>query len=360
LKKRNRKRAFIIAVAAVFLLLLIRAVMPTWTPRIRGERSISEYETVEVNGAEIRWMIRGCDRENPVLIFVHGGPCCSEIPYVRKYQGELEEDFTIVHYDQRGSGKSYRFGEDYSDVTAATHVEDLIAITERVEELLGKDRVILLGHSYGTYIATLAAALRPDLYAAYIGIGQMSDTVESELDTLEKCIARAEDEGDEGAAASLEALRDPIANGEGIVPRSFVRKYGFAARGIDEDRDYLEGFLFGSEYNLTDAVRFYVASGRYQDGLIMEALQHPVTEIVSVMEIPVYFVMGRYDGMTSPEAAAEYLKEIGGDGEREFVLFEDSAHYPQLEEADAFAAWMRERFGRGRGTGCFVSEGRDF
>ncbi len=92
----------------------------------------------------------------------------------------------------------------------------------------------------------------------------------------------------------------------------------------------------------------------------VEALQHPVTEIVSEMEIPVYFVMGRYDGMTSPEAAAEYLKEIGGDGEREFVLFEDSAHYPQLEEADAFAAWMRERFGRGRGTGCFVSEGRDF
>lgn len=60
---------------------------------------------------------RGNDRNNPVLIFVHGGPCCSEIPYVRKYQENLEKDFTIVHYDQRGSGKSYEFGEDYSTVT---------------------------------------------------------------------------------------------------------------------------------------------------------------------------------------------------------------------------------------------------
>ena len=56
---------------------------------------------------------------------VHGGPCCSEIPYVRKYQNLLEQNFTIVHYDQRGSGKSYDFGTDYSDVYANTHVEDL-------------------------------------------------------------------------------------------------------------------------------------------------------------------------------------------------------------------------------------------
>jgi len=341
-KNNKIKKAVFIIFGILSLFLFVRAVMPTWTPKLKGENSISELRAVNINGADFQMMIRGCDKDNPVLLFVHGGPCCSEIPYARKYQKELEKEFTIVHYDQRGSGKSYGFGEDYSQVTATTHVEDLIAITENIEEYLGKEQVILLGHSYGTYIATQAAALRPDLYRAYIGIGQMSDTVKSELNTLEKCRAQAVIEGDEKTIAELEALKEPIIDGKQIVPRNFVRKYGFGARKINDNRDYLLAFLFGSEYNLSDAARFYTAAVKYQDGLIMEALRSPLTDIVSKIDIPVYFVMGKYDGMTSPEAAEEYLQNIGGDGEKVFVLFENSAHYPQFEEKEEFNKWLQD------------------
>ena len=117
--------------------------------KIKAEKSISELRKVEINGTELEVMIRGYDKENPIVIFVHGGPCCSEIPYVRKYQNLLEQNFTIVHYDQRGSGKSYDFGTDYSDVYANTHVEDLIELTKYIEEYLGQEKVILIGHSYG-------------------------------------------------------------------------------------------------------------------------------------------------------------------------------------------------------------------
>ena len=137
-------------------------------------------------------MIRGCDRSNPILLFVHGGPCCSEIPYVVKYQRDWEEKFTIVHYDQRGSGKSFQFFKDYSNVSSDTHVEDLLALTEYIVKYLGKEQVILIGHSYGTYIAFNAASQRPDLYKAYVGIGQTSNVIESELGSLEKCILAAE------------------------------------------------------------------------------------------------------------------------------------------------------------------------
>ena len=297
-----------------------------------------------VNGADLTLMIRGTDKENPVLIFVHDGPCCSEIPYVRKYQDELEKDFTIVHYDQRGSGKSYRSGTDYSDVTAKTHVDDLIAMTEYIKDYLNKDKVILLGHSYGTYIATQAAAIRPDLYEAYVGIGQMSDTIHSELNTLDKCIAAAEEKGNQADAEELRSLKPSIQNGDFITPRNYVRKYGFGARKIDDNRDYSLAFLFGTEYNLSDAAGFYIASMKYQDGLIKEALDHPISEIVTELDIPVYFVMGKYDGMTSPEAANEYLDSIGGEGGREMVIFEESAHYPQFEEKQEFSKWMRETF----------------
>ena len=342
--KRKKLKVLKTVFIIVILFIVIRLFIPTWTPPIKGENSISELRKVDIDGASLEIMIRGTDKANPVLIFVHGGPCCSEIPYARKYQENLEKDFTIVHYDQRGSGKSYVFGEDYSKITTAVHVSDLIALTEYVEDCLEKEQVILLGHSFGTYIATMAAEQRPDLYQAYIGIGQMSDTIESELNSLEMCITEAEDAGNEQDAEYLKGLEAAIAKGEGITPRDYVRKYGFAARKIDDNMDYLKAFLFGTEYNLLDAIRFYTASIKYQDGLIQEALSNPVTDIVTEINIPVYFVMGKYDGMTSPKAAGNYLDSITGEGEKELILFDESAHYPQFEEEAKFYQWMKDTF----------------
>lgn len=328
----------------LLLFVVINLIRPTWTPEIKEDNGISELRKVNIGDTELEIMLRGNDRNNPVLIFVHGGPCCSEIPYVREYQENLEKDFTVVHYDQRGSGKSYEFGEDYSTVTATTHMDDLISLTEYVTEYLGKEQVILVGHSYGTYISTMAAAERPDLYQAYIGIGQMSNTIESELSSLEKCIAEAENEGKKEDIEYLKSLEPSISKGEAITPRNYVRKYGFAARKIDDNADYRRAFLFGTEYNLFDAIRFYTASSKYQDALIQEALDKPITDIVTEINIPVYFVMGKYDGMTSPESAESYLYSLSGDGTKEFILFEESAHYPQFEEEEAFYQWMKDVF----------------
>ncbi len=336
--KRKFLKAIKVFGAILLVVIIFGMFFPTWTPSINVENSISELKKVEINGTELEIMIRGVNKDNPAVIFVHGGPCCSEIPYVRKYQNNLEDNFTIVHYDQRGSGKSYNFTEDYSDVTTSIHVNDLIALTQYILEYLNKEQVILIGHSYGTYIATSAAAQAPELYTAYVGIGQMADVAKSEMLTLDKCISAASDSKKD--VAELEALREKIAKGEAIVPRNYVRNYGFAARKINDNTDYLLGFAFGTEYNLLDAIRFYTASIKYQDKLIMEAINTPLTEIVTELQISVYFVMGKYDGMTAPEAAEEYLNSIRGDGVREMVIFENSAHYPQFEEKENFNKWM--------------------
>lgn len=343
---KKKTRTAIIKITGLVLLagLMILLFRPTFTPRIKTKNGISELKKVLINDEELEVMIRGCDKDNPVIIFVHGGPCCSEIPYVRKYQKEWEKEFTLVHYDQRGSGKSYAFGSDYRDVTATVHKEDLIAFTEYIENRLNKEKVILIGHSYGTYIALQAAAERPDLYSAYIGIGQMSDTIASELDTLDRCIAAAQEEGNTKDEEALEAARESIEKGESLTSRSYVRKYGFGARLIDDNADYLKAFFFSPEYNLLDGIRMYTASIKYQDELIKEALEKPINEIVSDIDMPVYFVMGSYDGMTSPKTAKDYLESMGGEGEREFVTFEESAHYPQFEEKDRFGEWLKETF----------------
>ena len=217
-------------------------------------------------------------------------------------------------------------------------------LTEYIKEYLEKEQVILIGHSYGTYIAAIAVAQRPDLYQAYIGIGQMSNTIQSELNTLEKCITDAENAGNKKDSEYLKSLETAISKGECITPRNYVRKYGFAARKIDDNADYLKAFLLGTEYNLLDAIRFYIASIKYQYALIQEALGNPITDIVTEINIPVYFVMGKYDGMTSPEAAESYLYSITGEGTKEFILFDESAHYPQFEEEQKFYQWMKDTF----------------
>ena len=328
----------------LLILIVVGLLFPTWTPKIKGENSISELRKVEINGEKLQIMVRGCDKDNPILLFVHGGPCWSEIPYVVKYQKEWEEQFTIVHYDQRGSGKSHQFFHDYSDITVNTHVEDLIALTEYIAGYLGQEQVILAGHSYGTYIATRAASQKPELYQAYIGIGQVSNKVESELDSLNKCISAAEEMGNTSDVNCLKSLEESIKRKEILTPRHYVRKYGFAARKIDDNMDYLEGFLLRPEYNLLDTIRLYIATYLYQDALLKESSDNPLTDIVKEINVPVYFLMGKYDGMTSPEAAKAYLDELICPQGKEFILFEESAHFPQFEERERFCEWMCEYF----------------
>lgn len=342
----KRKRKLLKCIGIIVLLLLIWGFLrPTWTPSIDADNSINELRKVDIGETELEIMIRGYDKSNPILIFVHGGPCCSEIPYVRKYQESVEKDFTVVHYDQRGTGKSYEFGKDYSEVTTTEHVNDLINLTKYIREYLDKEKVILVGHSFGTYIATRAVFKSPELYKAYIGIGQMSDPIEGELDNLYRCIETAQKAGNEKDVDYLKSLEQSVSEGQLIVPRNYIRKYNMAARNINENTDYLFGFLFGTEYNLTDMIRFYTASIKYQDGLIKESIKNPLTEIVTAIDVPTYFVMGKYDGMTSPEVAKKYLNTLEGKGTKEFVLFEESAHYPQFEEEQRFSQWLKDTLG---------------
>ena len=324
-------------------MILLALFFPTWTPNIKGEQSISELGQVEINGAGHEIMIRGVDSSNPILIFVHGGPACSEIPYVRKYQKELEKQFTIVHYDQRGSGKSYHFFEDYSNLTTDLLVEDLLELTDYISEKLNQEKVLLVGHSFGTYIGMKAVAEAPEKYYAYIGIGQVADVVQSELDSLEFTIEQAKREGNSEDIEQLMLLQPTIEKGEARTPRNLVRKYGGAARLIDDNKDYVTGFLFNSEYNGLDVIRYLRGIHVTQEALLNEGVKHNLTNIVYEVDLPIFFGMGKFDYMTSVNAAKNYYDSLEAPI-KDFVIFEESAHYPQFEEKEKFNEWINKIF----------------
>ncbi|XOJ02486.1 alpha/beta fold hydrolase [Paenibacillus polymyxa] len=331
------------SILSIILMVIVALIFPTWTPKIKGENSISMLEQVEINGTGHEVMIRGVDRTNPILIFVHGGPGCSEIPYVRKYQKELEQHFTVVHYDQRGSGKSYHFFEDYSNLTTDVLVDDLLALRDYVSKELNQEKAILIGHSFGTYIGMKAAAKAPTQFHAYIGIGQMANTLQSELESLEYTYEQAKQAGNEDDVKKLELIRSSIEQGKELTPRILLQKYGGAARLINENRDYISGFLLNPEYNGLDMIRFYTGMFSSQDILLREAFDQNLPEIVDHLEIPTCFVTGKYDYMTTANAARDYFDVLDAPI-KDFIVFNESAHYPQFEEKEKFVKWLNELF----------------
>ncbi|TCZ73799.1 alpha/beta hydrolase [Paenibacillus albiflavus] len=339
---KNLKRLIKYVGVFIIIILVIAFFRPTWTSSIKGDNSISVLEQVEINGTKQQIMIRGRDLNNPVIINVHGGPACPEIPYAAEYQNLLEKDFTIVNYDQRGSGKSYHFNEDYSNLTADVLVDDLLELTDYISKRLGKEKVILLSHSYGTYLGTMAAYKAPEKYETYIGIGQLGNMQESEIDNLNYTINEAKKAGNTEDVKYLEGLAEKVHNGEAVAPRNYVGKYGGASRLINiPDGNILE-MLLSSEYNLLDLIR-YNNGFKTQAQLVKEVLDKPLPNIVTKLDLPFYFVMGKYDAMASSNAAKKYFDMIEGD-HKEFISFEESAHYPQFEEKDRFSKWMSDTF----------------
>lgn len=339
---KNKKKSLKF-IGVIILLLIIVLFRPTWTQHIKGINSINVLEQVDINGNSHGIMIRGNDKDNPVILFVHGGPGTSEIPYADKYQDLLETKFTVVHYDQRASGKSFHFSEDYSNLSPDLLVEDLLAMTNYITERLGKEKVILIGHSYGTYIGMQAAYKAPEKYEAYVGIGQMSDTIESEIDNLNYVIDQAKSAGNTDDVLYLQGLTEKIKNGDMFTPRNYVIKYGGATRLIDNPDGNNIGMLLSSEYNLLDVIRYNYGLTYSQNILLKNITENSLPSIVTKLELPFYFIMGKYDYMTSSNAAIKYFDMIEAD-QKEFISFDQSAHYPQFEEKEKFYEWMCDTF----------------
>jgi len=142
--------------------------------------SISEKVFVDINGARQGMFITSANPQNPVLLFVHGGIGMPEYFLNERHPSRLETLFTVCWWERRGAGLSYTPGMSPQDVTVDQFVSDTIAVTDYLARRFGQDRIYLMGHSGGTFIAIQAAARAPERYRAYIGVGQMSDQAESE------------------------------------------------------------------------------------------------------------------------------------------------------------------------------------
>ena len=179
----------------------------------RPRPGIDQTSFVSVGGIDQWVSIQGLDRSNPVLLVVHGGPGESQWPVADKYV-PWRKAFTVVLWDQRGAGQTYgRYGARTPEFSLDRIARDGIEVTEYLRRTLGKNKVIVLGHSWGSIVAVDMVQRRPDLFAAYVGTGQVASWEAISNLQFDLALSKARQDGDAAAVAKLTRLIDSTAGG---------------------------------------------------------------------------------------------------------------------------------------------------
>lgn len=322
-----------------------------YTPPIKGApESLSSLEKVHIGGIEQWIMVRSRSTVNPVLLFLHGGAGTAEMGLVRKYLAPLEEHFTIVEWDQRGAGKSCTPEARASDFTIGRFVQDTLELTEYLQDRFGRNRIYLIGHSWGSLLGMKAVQVRPEYYTAYIGTGQVSDFPRMEQAGYQFALEAARTDRNEKAVQQLRSIGPPDSWGtykdgfEGTaVERKWMTCYGGFAYGQSSIVPMALENLLVSEYSFMDIVRFVRGMTLEKKNRMMEeeVVKTNLFEEIPAVEVPVYFFLGRHDYNCPSIVAAEYFDHLEAPY-KELVWFEDSAHSPCFEEPEKFCRLVVE------------------
>ena len=306
--------------------------------------SISEKIFVNINGVQQGMIIISKDITHPVLLYLHGG--MPDYFLTQKYPTGLEDNFTIVWWEQRGSGLSYRTDIPPETMTLEQMISDTVELTNYLRHRFGQEKIYLMGHSGGTFIGIQAAAQAPELYYAYIGVAQMSNQLKSESLAYEYMLQQFQENGNTKMVRKLKAA--PVTM-TGAIPDGYlaVRDEAMHSLGIGTTHDMksvISGIFFPSltfrGYTILEKINLW--RGKSQSGVSPMWDDMTVTDLnstVTDLEIPVYILAGRFDFTVNYDLQKNYFMNINAP-EKGFYTFENSAHSPLFEEPESFIEIM--------------------
>lgn len=306
--------------------------------RIVTPRGVERSEFVRIGGIDQFVSIRGRDLRNPILLVLHGGPGFPETPLAWWNTRDLEEYFVVVHWDQRGAGKTYLVN-DAAAVAASMQPETFIADTHELVAWLRKEfskhKLFLLGHSWGSFVGLEYARRHPETLHAYIGVGQMTNTPESERRGYTYALTAARRAGNDEALTQLEAIAPYAAPGRPIPLQSIIiqRRWSDHFGGVMAYRERQSNGLasrLSPDYSDADAQRVYAGNDYSQDHLLNAVLNLDLSDI-DKLDCPLILLAGRHDRTVNSEVAYEWFARVSAPRKR-FVWFEHSAHEVMSEE----------------------------
>ncbi|HSL45348.1 MAG TPA: alpha/beta hydrolase [Anaerolineales bacterium] len=320
---------------SILLLALFAWARPTFTPALERAGSVTSLEKIELGGMEQWIQIRAQDASNPVLLWLHGGPGAAQMSVARHFNGALEEHFVVVHWDQRGAGKSNPIDFDASSMTFNQYLNDAHELTLYLKERFGQDKIYLVGHSWGSQLGIHLVRMYPQDYYAYVGVSQVVNSVRAQeigYDWLEKQVATVDERTDLGM------LGQPPFRGHDRFVRyiQWIDRYGGV---FDVSFAELAWVTFRSpEYNLRDAFHWLRGSTR-GSGPMWESPEYQEFDAlrdIPRLEIPVYFFSGRRDYNTPLVLVEAYFEVLDAPRGKQLVVFDASAHTPFIGQPQKF------------------------
>lgn len=313
--------------------------------------SVATLERVTLGGVQQWILIRGRSASSPLLLKLHGGPGQAEMVTVR-FNDLLERDFLVVEWDQRGAGKS-------ADVPAASlNMQQIVADTVELSQYLLKrfnqDRLILVGHSWGSAVGLQAVQRAPQLYRAFVSTGQMANFSNATSAGYQTLLDQAGRSGDAALETELKALgAPPYIGAEGKSKREkYVGLLGKSRHMWHSEGGFtpVRWMVAAQEYAWPEKLSFNRAAEASFDALLPELVKLDMAELVPRVEVPVYFAVGRHDLMAPPSVASAYFSRLTAPN-KEWVWFEKSAHFPQWEEPGEFHALLLRVLHESEGAG---------
>jgi len=306
--------------------------------RIASPPGIEESFPVRLGGIEQWISVRGKDRRNPILLFIHGGPASTEMPVSWLYQSGWEDYFTVVQWDQRGAGKTYVANDPATvepTITQARMVADGEELVAWLRQHYDKRKVFVLGHSWGSIIGLELARRHPDWLHAYIGMGQIIDGRDNERLGYDWALQAARADHNDAAVKQLLAIAPyPRADGtvsvdQIITQREWVIHYGGLTWGRP-DFDYAQDAAkFSPDYTRQE-LSPEKGIGESLPRLLPAMMAYDVRGVTR-MGCPVFIFAGRHDYETVSSLAETWLAALQAPA-KGLVRFENSAHMMELEE----------------------------
>jgi pimeloyl-ACP methyl ester carboxylesterase len=310
--------------------------------RLSTPRAVDRTVVLELGGVPQVVSVRGRDRDNPVLVFVHGGPGTPLMSTAWMWQRPVEEFFTMMHYDQRGAGRSFRLSdpdEVRPTMRPDRYVCDAVQLVEWVCAELDVERVVIAGHSWGTYVATRAVLERPELISAYVGIGQVVSSDAGEWASFDWVREEAQRRQDGRAIEELDAIVPYPGDGsldlqKVIVEREWVQRFGGFAAGRADCDYYMSGDILSPDYSEEDRDSTVAGNALHAEVVLPQLADLDLSD-VTTFPVPIVQFLGRYDQMTPAGPVVEWMDQLTAPS-KVVEWFEESAHMPMYEEPGHF------------------------
>lgn len=337
---------FILAVGILFTLRTVRQRANEKTFAITSTRGIDEAGYVEIGGIKQWIQLRGQDRNNPVLLCVHGGPGGTWIPVTRLF-ASWEKDFTVVLWDERGAGKTLAATGPgiAATMTIERMTQDGIEVAEHLRGRLGKEKIALLGHSFGSMLGVNMVKRRPELFSVFVGTGQASDLPRSLAMEYQRLLASAK------AAQDVRTVRELAAIGQ--PPFSNLKQAGAffqcaeryqppadSAAMVELQRSLLSpppNYSLGDEWN---RMRGFAVVPTW--ALYHEILSANLATLGADFAVPVLLIQGTDDRVTPLALAEEYFQAIKAP-HKELVRIEHGGHFTVWSHAGKFGEELTQR-----------------